>query len=188
MRTKLLIGMCLGLTVCAVSSAALAGSESGFYIGGSVGNAEADYSDDDRDLGDIDFNDDDTGYKIFAGYNFGIVPLLNLAVEGAYVDFGSLEDKIEDATVEVDLDAITLTGLVGFDLGPVGLFGKAGVVDWDGDVEALGDSDSESGTDPVYGVGAKIQLGSFAVRAEYEYYDLDKFEIDYFSVGAAYTF
>ena len=178
----------LVLTACGLSGAAFAGAESGFYLGGSVGNAKADYSENDSDIGNIDFSDEQTAYKVFAGYNFGLLPLLNVAVEGAYVDFGSLEDEIQNVKTEVDLNALALTGLIGFDLGPVGLFAKAGLVSWDGDVKAFGGSASESGTDPVYGVGAKVQLGSFAVRAEYEYYDLDSFEIDYFSVGAAYTF
>jgi len=175
--------------VVGASGSVFAGGDSGFYLGGSVGNAKADYSED-TDFGDIDFSDEDNAYKIFAGYNFGLVPFLNLAVEGAYVDFGSFEDEVRGlpGKVEADADAFTAAGLVGFDLGPVGLFAKAGLVSWDGDVKALGESDSQSGTDPLYGVGAKIQLGSFAVRAEYEMYDLDELEIDYFSVGASYTF
>ena len=180
----------LMLAACGMSGSVMAGGDSGFYVGGSVGSAQVEYDEDRPDLGDvhIDFKDKDTAYKIFGGYNFGLVPFLNIAVEGAYVDFGEQQDRIEGIKGEVELNAFSPSGLVGFDVGPVGLFAKAGAVNWDGDIKALGDKDSESGTDPVYGVGAKMQLGSFAVRAEYEYYDLDKFEIDYFSVGASYTF
>lgn len=180
----------LAVAACCMSGAVLAGSDSGFYIGGSVGNAKVDYSDNDPDFGnfDIDFKDDDNAYKVFAGYNFGLVPLLNLGVEAAYIDFGKYEDEIANVKGKVELDAVTLTGLVGFNLGPVGLFGKAGVANWDGDFKSTLGHASESGTDPVYGVGAKLQFGSFAVRAEYEMFDLDKFDVDYYSVGASYTF
>ena len=175
---------------CGMSSVASAGSDSGIYIGGSVGTAEVDYSDDDPDFGnfDIDFSDDDNAYKVFAGYNFGLVPMLNLAVEASYINFGKYEDEIANVKSKVELDAVTLSGLVGFNLGPVGLFGKAGVVNWDGDFKSPFGNASESGTDPAYGVGAKVQIGSFAVRAEYEMFDLDNFDVDYYSIGASYTF
>lgn len=179
------------LAACSMSGFALAGSDSGLYVGGSVGTAEVDYSDDDPDFGnldDIDFNDDDNAYKVFAGYNFGLVPLLNLAVEASYINFGKYEDEIESVKSKVELDAVTLSGLVGFNLGPIGLFGKAGFVNWDGDFKSALGNASESGTDPAYGVGAKVQLGSFAVRAEYEMFDLDNFDVDYYSIGASYTF
>lgn len=187
---KKYVQLLLIFAACGVSGSVLAGAESGFYVGGSIGTAEVDYSDSDPDFEDveIDFNDDDSAYKVFAGYNFGILPLLDLAVEGSYVDFGKMEDDIEDVAASIELDALTLSGVVGVTLGPVGLFAKAGMVSWDGDVEAFSESDSESGTDPMYGVGAKLQFGSLAVRAEYEWYDLDEIEVDYYSVGLAYTF
>lgn len=180
----------LSLAMCGMSGIALAGSDSGFYLGGSVGTAEVDYSDNDPDFGnfDIDFKDDDNAYKAFAGYNFGLVPLLNLGVEAAYINFGKYEDEVANVKGKVELDAVTLSGLVGFNLGPVGLFGKAGLVNWDGDFKSTLGNASESGTDPAYGIGAKIQLGSFAVRAEYEMFDLDDFDVDYYSIGASYTF
>jgi outer membrane immunogenic protein len=33
--------------------------------------------------GQYNFDDDDIGFKIFGGYNFGFIPLLDLAVEGS---------------------------------------------------------------------------------------------------------
>lgn len=171
------------------SGAALAGSDSGFYIGGSLGSAEVDYSDNLPDFGDISFDDTDTGYKVFAGYNFGWVPLVNLAIEGAYVDFGSHDGEIAEVTGnKIESNGWTAFGLAGVDLGPIGLFAKAGMFLWDSDVKSEFGDTSDSGTDPAYGIGAKIQLGSIAVRAEWELFELDRVDIDYFSVGASYTF
>ncbi|VUD52184.1 hypothetical protein TDB9533_01579 [Thalassocella blandensis] len=166
------------------SIAAHAGSDTGLYIGGSIGQANVELSD-----ADFNFDDSDTGFKVFGGYNFGWIPTLNIAAEVAYVDFGSQEDEVA-ASVNVNTEFTTLTaqGIVGFDMGPLGLFGKAGLASWDGDLNAFGGSSSESGTDPVYGLGAKIQLGSIAVRAEYEMFDIDESDIDYISVGASITF
>jgi len=171
-----------------LASQAQAGSDSGFYIGGSIGQASLDYSDSDPDFEDVDFEDDDTGYKVFGGYNFGLLPLVDVAAEVAYVDFGSMEDDISGTTVKLDSSALTAAGVVGLKLGLFGLFGKVGVVNWDTDVRAFGFDDSESGTDPYYGIGAKIQLGSLAVRGEYEIFELDNVDVDYFSVGASITF
>ena len=156
-----------------------AGADSGFYLGGSIGQTELDISED-----GIDFNDSDNGYKAFAGYNLGIIPLIDLALEISYVDFGTAEDL----GIDVDADTVAIAALVGFDVGPLGLFAKAGMNAWDGEVSGFGVSASEDGTDPMYGIGAKIQIGSFAVRGEFERFELDDIDIDFLSVGAAYTF
>lgn len=169
----------------AISGTAFAGSDSGLYVGASVGQAQLDYNDEGPDFGEIDFDDDDTGYKIFGGYNLGLIPLVDLAVEGAYVDFGTFNGTVDGTNSDLDVDGWTGAGLAGVKLGPVGLFAKAGFISWDGDVDGFG---SDDGTDPLYGIGARLTLFSLQVRAEYERYDLDDVDIDYISVGAAFTF
>ncbi|MDO3386620.1 outer membrane beta-barrel protein [Gilvimarinus sp. SDUM040013] len=176
--------LALLITALSFTSLAHAGSESGIYIGGSLGNAELNYGDDLAEIGSIDFKDDDTAYKIFAGYNFGILPLLDLAVEGSYMDFGSQNDL----DTQIDVNGWNVSGLAGINLGPIGLFGKAGVIDWDSNIEHVSLDQSRSGTDPIYGLGAKVHLGSFSIRAEYEIVEADKADIDFYSVGAAITF
>ncbi|UTF60391.1 porin family protein [Gilvimarinus sp. DA14] len=176
----------LAFFVAALSTSGLAfaGSDSGIYIGGSMGNAELSFDEELADIGRIDFDDDDTGYKLFAGYNFGLVPLLDLAVEGGYIDFGSQNDL----DTKIDVTGWNLSGLVGVNLGPVGLFGKAGFIDWDSEIEHVSLDTSESGTDPAYGLGAKFHLGSFGIRAEYEIFEADSADIDFYSLGASVTF
>jgi hypothetical protein len=178
---KKLTQLCLMLAASSLSATALAGNDSGLYIGGSVGSADLQYS-----FNSDKYDDDNTAYKVFGGFNFGIVPLIDVAAELSYIDFGSASSNIKNASA--DVTAVTAAGVLGFNLGPVGLFGKAGVADWDSDYKMFDIKDSDSGTDPFYGIGAKLQLGSFAVRAEYEYFDLDRSDIDLYSVGASYTF
>lgn len=187
---KTVIPLILAVPLLAVSGNALAGSDSGLYLGASVGQAELDFDDDLPDVNDvdvdIDFDDEDTAYKIFAGYNLGLIPLIDLAVEGAYVDFGKFNGSVGSfGDSDFEVDGWTGAALAGVKLGPVGLFGKAGFISWDGELDNIGDED---GTDPLYGVGARITLFSFQVRAEYERYELDNFDINYYSLGAAYTF
>ena len=170
------------------SGLAFAGSDSGFYLGASLGAANVDYSENDDGV-EIEFDDTDTGYKYFVGYNLGIVPFLNLAVEGGYVDLGSVEGEIANITGnKIEANGWTAYGVGGFDLGPIGLFAKVGYFSWESDLKTRFGDDSESGTDPAFGIGGKIQLGSIAVRAEYEMFDLEDVDIDYASVGVSYTF
>ncbi|MCG3113777.1 MAG: porin family protein [Candidatus Manganitrophus sp. SB1] len=166
-----------------LSSTAWAGGETGLYLGGSLGSAGLDVSD-----GDVEYDDDDLAYKIFLGYNFGIVPLVNLAVEGSYVDFGTGEERLLGGNAETSVTGWDAFGLVGLNLGPVSLFGKAGAIYWDRESSVLAQSADDSGTDPAYGLGLQFQLLSFAIRAEYELFTLEGVDIGFASAGVSYTF
>ncbi len=152
-----------------------AGGESGLYIGAGVGDASVEEG---------DFDESDTGYKAFVGYNFGVIPLVDLAVEASYVDFGSQSS----GPFNIEATGVNVFGLAGLSFGPFGIFAKAGTISWDADFSAGPASGSASGTDPAYGVGARLALGSFAVRAEYEVYDLDTTDVEMISVSGVYTF
>jgi opacity protein-like surface antigen len=185
---KLLPALTLGLAVMATfPTTTMAGTESGFYLGAGVGEASAGDVDGSQ-IGsstDLDFDGSDTGWKIFAGYNFGWIPLVDLAVEGGYVDFG----KPDDNGLEVNADGYDAFGLVGVNLGPVGLFGKVGVIAWSVDASTSVASGSDDGTDPAYGIGARLKFGSLEVRAEYEYFDVDVADdLSLISASGVWTF
>ena len=158
-----------------------AGAESGLYIGASVGKTSV------EDDFDTSFNvkDDDNGHKIFFGYNFGLVPLIDLAIEADYREYG----KFGDGNFNTEITSSEIFGIVGVNFGLIGVFGKLGYSDTDLDsaVGRANFNDSESAT--AYGIGAKINFGSFGVRAEYEELDLDEVDdLNMISVGATYTF
>jgi outer membrane immunogenic protein len=180
---KKLIATPLFLILSSLPLVSWAGSESGLYIGGSIGktSVETDFGDDTS----FKLDDDDNGYKILFGYNFGIVPFLDLAVEADYREYG----KFGGSNFNTEIVSSELFGLVGFNFGPIGLFGKVGYSDTDLDsiVDDIDFDDSESAT--AYGAGAKINFGSFGIRAEYEVLDLDAVDdLNMISVGATYTF
>jgi outer membrane immunogenic protein len=102
------------------SGAANAGNKTGPFIGGSLGYATTGVSE-----GQYNFDDDDIGFKIFGGYNFGFIPLLDLAVEGSYVDFGQASSS-GIINQEVDVSGWDVFGLAALNLGPIGVFGKVG--------------------------------------------------------------
>ena len=63
---KVRIGfICLTGFILGMPTAVLAGADSGVYIGAGAGNAT---------VKDSDFKETDSAYKIFGGYNFGVIP------------------------------------------------------------------------------------------------------------------
>jgi hypothetical protein len=165
--------ICLAVSFLCMPAVVVAGADSGFYVGAGVGNAT---------VQDTNFDESDSAYKIFGGYNIGFIPLVDFAVEASYVDFG----KPSNSTTTVEVTGLNAYGLAGLSFGPFGVFAKAGAIRWDSDVSGTTTS-SDSGTDPAYGLGARFAIGSFAVRAEYETYNLDA-DLDMVSVSGVFTF
>ncbi|MEJ2603943.1 MAG: outer membrane beta-barrel protein [Gammaproteobacteria bacterium] len=190
MKTVMRISIIAVAIATAVGPFSTAMADGGWYVGGSVGRAALEL-----DVGDqsgvFAFDESDTAWKIFGGYVLDL-PLIDLGVEGGYVDFGTPSASISAVDVEFDPTGWNLWGVAGFDLGPVGVFGKIGYVAWDVEGETSGavrESFSDDGTDIAYGVGAKFMLWSLEFRAEYETYDIEDTEsVDMFSVGAVWVF
>jgi hypothetical protein len=129
------------------------------YIGAGIGKADVEIG---------SFGEDDSAMKLIAGYIFDL-PVVDFSVEGSYVDFGS--PRSDAAELEITgLDAFAVAGI---DFGLVGLFAKAGMITWDADSRASGFAGSDDGTDSAYGVGIRFNIGSLAIRTEYEKFDID---------------
>ena len=189
MNSKLLTKLWLcGVLIVAPLSFAQAG-ESGWFIGGSVGSAaiEADITD---DPAVPPFDEDDFAWKIFGGCNFGITPVFDLGVELGYVNLGNPSGQVSGVPVAFEVTALDLFGVIGFDIGPVGLFGKVGYVSWDveGVIDGI-DAGSIDGSDVAYGLGLRFNLASVEIRGEYEIFDIEDAEsVSMYSVGLAYRF
>lgn len=178
--SALLLTMALGL------ASLPAHADSGFYLGGSVGSAtvEGDFDDIGDEDFDFDFDESDFAWKAFGGYNFDLL-FIDLAIEAGYVDFGNMSGN----SLEVDVSGLDVFGLVGIELGPLGLFAKAGVINWDTEVSSFDFDVDEDGTDPAYGVGARFSIGSLEIRGEFEYFDVDTVDDTYLlSAGLVWTF
>jgi len=162
-------------------------ADSGLYVGGSVGNAGIDLSVSDP-VQSIDFDEDDFAWKVYGGFNFDVTAL-NLAVEGGYVDLGAPSGNILGSQVEVDANGFDVFGLAGFDLGLITVFGKFGFISWDAEATIDNLSTDDDGTDPAYGIGAKFELASLQIRAEYEIFDIDETDdVTMISAGIVFTF
>lgn len=180
----------LALSGLVLATPAAAGTDSGFYAGAAVGRAYTGDVDVNTGSGTADFDGDDTGWKLIAGYNLGLIPFVDLAVEGGYVDFGTADENLGGlGSVELEADGFNLFGVAGAGFGPVGIFAKLGLIDWDADIRAAGTTVRDDGTDPAYGVGVRFALFSLQIRGEYEFYDIDAADdISLLSIGALWTF
>jgi hypothetical protein len=184
-----MFGLSVTLTVLiALLALPAIAADNGFYLGASVGESGIKI---DQDFEDIDFSGGDTSFKAFAGFRF----ITFLGVEGSYVDLGSPSEFLEalDGTIE--------TGISGYDgfvvgylpLGIADIFAKAGVIAWDasisGQIDGVTERQSEDGTDPAYGIGIQFRIKSFAIRAEFEYFDIEGAKYVYmYSLGGSFTF
>lgn len=215
--TGLWVISALGLGLVAVPVAAGGRAEQGFYVGGGFGQSvfqTESVSDLESDLagagitGSIDVDDTDTAWKLFGGYQF----FKHLAVEGAYVDLGELKADI-NVTAPLPVTGSAKFEATGFQVAAVGtypfangfgIFGKLGLMYWDVETEVTATSGvasasasaSETGLDPIAGVGARYQFqNNVGIRVEWERYfsvgdeeETDEGDIDFFSAGVYYLF
>ncbi len=172
-KVKILV-ICLAGSYLGMPAAAVAGASSGIYLGAGTGNSTVQVN---------SFDESDTAYKVFGGYNIGFIPLVDFAVEASYVDFGNPSSSAGN----VDVTGLDAFGLAGLSFGPFGVFAKAGAINWSSD-STLGSGTSDSGTDSAYGVGARFAIGPFAVRAEYEVFNIPNADLDMVSISGVFTF
>lgn len=145
-------------------------ADRGFYIGAGIGPSSFDVSDFNEEFGDLYFEADNFGVKVFGGYQF----LKYLAVEVGYTNFGQVTRRetnihYEDQSLKVainDWDA-SAVGIV-----PLGrkaaLFGKVGLASWNTDV-TVDDGhgavkESSNGTDVIFGLGFDFRFKKFGLR------------------------
>ena len=191
-RKTLISALCLAGALVLFGTAQAA--DSGFYLGGSIGQSTLKVPSDVTDV--PDFSEDDTGYKLYGGYNWNMA-LFNLGVEAGYIDFGSPSGALDtDTTLKIDADGLNLVGMGGLNFGPFDIYAKAGWVSWDASLSIGGidpgfgvGSLSEDGTDLMYGLGARFALGKLHIRGEWEEFDIEDSDRVYmFSLGVAWQF
>jgi hypothetical protein len=164
--------------------ASCAYAASGLYLGAGLGQSTIKEN---TPAGSLDAND--TAYKVFVGYRFNIIPIIDLAVEGGYTDFGKPSQTINNTNVEFKLHGYNAAGLLIFPLGPFDLYGKVGMLSWSADANVAGTTSSRTGTDPFYGLGAAFYFWKMGVRAEAEQYKIkDTDRVLLYSVSALFQF
>lgn len=154
---------------------------SGFYVGGSVGEAK-------NELGE--FSGRDIAFKLTGGYAFN----QHLGIEVAYIDTGTQDDTVGLTRIENESSGVIASALLRAPLGETfAIFGKVGYAFYESDATArlgnLSVRESDSDEDVVYGVGIELAITTgLRFRAEYEVVDVDEGDFQIVSAGAVYKF
>ena len=181
MKVSRFMNRCGVATLAALLLTPAAYADSGFFVGGAYGDASFDAD------SFSSFDQDSAPYKIMAGYIFDM-PVFDIAIEAAYNDFGSQEGDVLQVPADVDATGLSAFVVGGLDFGIFGIFAKAGMVSWDADLNVGGQRGSDDGTDPAYGVGARLMFSSLEARLEYEVFDFDDVDLDMVSLGLIWRF
>lgn len=176
------------VVVLATSLSALSvRADSGLYVGGGIG--QANIEDSTGNSGGVAFDESDTAWKGFVGYNFDLLPLLKLAAEVGYRDLGKTDSTVAGVPVEYSVRGIDYSVLAGVGLGPVDLLARVGGMQYDLEKNIGGLKRDFDGTAPLYGLGVWFTLAGIGLRAEYEIVDIDELDkAEMLSVSAFYKF
>lgn len=154
----------------------------GFYLGGGITQSRF-------DANKFTVDHKDNSWKAIAGvrlHEYG-------ALEVNYVDFGKAVAPAIAGPVAgpfaTRAKAYSAFGVGILPVGWVDLYAKAGVARTEARGSIAGVSFSDSATKFAYGAGVSMRLQQFAIRAEYEKYNIGSIrDLDLITLGATYTF
>lgn len=156
-------------------------------------------------------DDKDTGFKLFAGYRINE----NFSLEGMFVDFGEMSaeatifDGVDSLSESISAEAtgLAVVAVGNFPLSDsASLLAKFGLFRWEVDGEhrvtstvpgfAFSESASDSGTDPMFGLGIEFMMGkAWGIRAEWEKFTdvgdaatTGQSDVDFLSLSALFSF
>lgn len=153
----------LAVALLGASSAAMA--DSWIYGGASVG--QSDYK-----------GETDTAYSVHVGT--GILPIIG--IEAGVTQHGEFDINGYDTKLTSYYAALKPS----IDFGPLHIYAKGGIHQWDKEVKGGSDDDD---VDLMYGVGAEYFIfGPLSVGASYMNYTVGKDDVDTFSVNASLHF
>ncbi len=166
-----------GALLALIAGPAFAQSDNpeGLYIGAGIGDFSSDVDGLDAvDDANIDLDDDEDATKLFGGWRFNNF----VAVQLDYVDFGGSSAATELLDITTDTKGIAPSVVGTLPLGPVELFGRAGVIFYDLEINAPSESLVDvSGEDAVVGVGVGgTLLERLNLRVEYERTDIEELD------------
>jgi hypothetical protein len=172
------------LAALLLGTAVSAGAADGLYIGAGAGIATV--------RGEINadkLDADDVAYKGFAGWRFNSLPLIDLALEAAYTDFGRPHQTVGGADVRYRLHGGSFAGLLIVPLGPLDVYGKGGAISWRSETTNAGVTTTRSGTDGFYGAGVGVYFWKIGLRAEWERFQIKGVDrVDLVTLSALFQF
>ena len=174
-------------------SVAQARGETGWYLGGNIGQSKV--KDGCSGLGGtgISCDDKDTAFKILGGYNIN----RNFAAELGYTDFGKAKASGLGLTDEFKATAWELSGIGSYPVAnQFSVFGRLGLyfADAKENTNFVGNF-KHTNNDLTYGFGVRYDFSrEVGVRGEWQRYskvgggDIGKSDVDVISVGVVWNF
>jgi len=179
MKHLLPVSLAVVAALSIASTAQADDNDSGFYLGGGVGQYNIEVDDfDDVTTTVENYDSDDTAWKVFGGWRMNRF----FGVELAYINLGSPNDEIlPDTFVEIETDGFAPYAVGTLPLGPFELFAKAGYFFHETDARVtspLGTlTESDSGEDFTWSAGVGVTVfETFNLRLEYEQFDFDNID------------
>ncbi|MGD8414048.1 MAG: outer membrane beta-barrel protein [Candidatus Latescibacterota bacterium] len=139
------------------------------YIGASIGASFYDTSVEDVSGDDFKLDGNDFAWKVFGG----VRTVRFLSAEGGYVDFGKIQDSEGSTALETKTTGWDLFAVGNIALGPIDVFGKAGIMWWRSDAKIEDEPFDVTGHDFTWGLGGALRLGGLGFRAEFERVELE---------------
>jgi OmpA-OmpF porin, OOP family len=180
-------------SVAAAQGFSLTGPDSGWYVGGGIGQSTADIDVSTFGPG-ANADDKDTAFRIFGGYQIN----KHFGVELGYSQLG--EWKVSEpgfGDTKFEAKAFDLVAVGTLPLGSnFSLLGKIGLYKGDLDASDPTGSLSESSTDLTYAIGAGYDFNkNFGLRVEWQRFQkmgnkdtTGESDIDVMSIGVVYRF
>jgi OOP family OmpA-OmpF porin len=192
---KVLLAAMLGAAVMAAPAVSMAQArgETGWYLGGNIGQSKL--KDGCSGLGGsgISCDDKDTAFKILGGYNIN----RNFAAELGYTDLGKAKASGLGLTDELKATAWELSGVGSYPVAnQFSVFGRLGLyfADVKENTNFVGNF-KHTNNDLTYGFGVRYDFSrELGVRGEWQRYskvgggDIGKSDVDVISVGAVWNF
>jgi len=192
---KVLLAAMLGATVMAAPAVSMAQArgETGWYLGGNIGQTQAkDWCSGIAGSG-ISCDDKDTAFKILGGYNIN----RNFAAELGYSNFGKVKASLGALTDEAKATAWELSAVGSYPVAnQFSVFGRLGL--YFADVKEntnFAGNFKHTNNDLTYGFGVRYDFSrEVGVRGEWQRYgkvgggDIDKSDVDVISVGVVWNF
>jgi OOP family OmpA-OmpF porin len=186
--------LAVSLALTAGSASAQSRSDSGWYLGATIGQSTVDIE---GCGGGVDCDDKDTAWRILGGYQIN----RNFAVELGFHEFGDASASGPGGRIDFESNAFELVGVGRFPLsGNFALYGKAGF--YRGETKASGSTIltgpidiKETNTDFTFGFGLQYSFTpQLSIRGEWQRYadvgggDIDESDVDVMSVGLVVRF
>ena len=196
-NVALAVGSALALSVPSVGMAqgfSMTGPDSGWYVGGSIGQSKVDIDTTGTAPGTT-VDDKDTSFRAFGGYQIN----KHFGVELGYAALGEAsgnEPGFGSFTVEAKAFDLVAVGTLPIN-DKFSVLGKIGLYKGDLDAsDSTGASLSESSTDLTYGIGVQYNFNkNLGIRAEWQQYKgmgnqdtIGESDVDVMSIGVIYRF